>query len=91
MTTLFYKGIEFDDWTADEYGYWANICPKCAEKYADALGVEFKESDFSEYEVCSIKSCWHNWDLDWELDSLDVGTAYIDFDMSHVVLKTLVQ
>lgn len=87
MTTLFYKGIEFDDWAYDdEFGYWTNICRYHAEQYADIFG-HIDDSDFGQTETCGVKGCY----IDGR-HSDGEATAYLDFGFSsHVVIKTLVQ
>lgn len=48
MTTLFYKGIEFDDWAyGDEFGYWTNISEGDKFKIDRIISVSsgFKKGD----------------------------------------------
>ena len=81
--TLIYKGVEFDYWGCDEYGFWSNICREHAEQYADVFG-SYADGDFYEWETCGIKGCYTD-----GREPEDEGTAYIDFDEKYVVIKTV--
>lgn len=50
-----YKGIVFDEWTADENGIWGEMCQCCAEKYKDVLSDELDDS--AAMGACSVKGC----------------------------------
>lgn len=50
-----YKGIVFDEWTADENGIWGEMCQCCAEKYKELLGDEL--DDGGGMGACSVKGC----------------------------------
>lgn len=49
-----YKGIIFDDWSADSDGVWANVCQCCAEKYGDLISGELDDSAIG---ICSVDGC----------------------------------
>lgn len=67
-----YKGIVFDEWTADDDGgVWGEICQCCAEKYKDVLSDALSEGGIG---ACSVKDC------DVVGDLIDTNTHYyIDF------------
>lgn len=49
-----YKGVVFDEWTADENGVWGEVCQCCAEKYKEVLSDELSEGGVG---ACSVKGC----------------------------------
>lgn len=50
-----YKGIVFDEWTADENGIWGEMCQCCTEKYKELLSDEL--DDGGGMGACSVKGC----------------------------------
>ncbi len=69
---LKYKGIVFDDFTQDEYGTWATMCEKCADKYESVL--PFQKVSFDGGGVCGVCGCSES----DELSEIEIG--YIDFE-----------
>jgi len=65
-----YKGIVFNEWTADENGIWGEMCQCCAEKYKDVLSDELSEGGAG---VCSVRGC------DIDVTAVPEIQYYVDF------------
>lgn len=74
METLIYKGIEFDEFTTDEYGTWATMCDKCYDKLKHTTDIESEIDKAGGGGVCSVKGCTNS---DWE--DADMEIHYFDF------------
>jgi hypothetical protein len=69
---LKYKDMLFDDFVVDEYGTWATICEKCAEKHKNIL--PYGKVTFDGGGVCGVCGCNES----DEFTEIEIG--YIDFE-----------
>ena len=65
------KQIVFDDYQENEEynSYWAEMCPRCHNKYKGILG---KRIDKGAIGTCSVKGCYHE------------AFYYVDFDTKEI-------
>jgi hypothetical protein len=79
ITCLCYKGILFDEWSEDDHGLWATICPICLGLYFDLVKNDLESHGYGN---CSVKGCQNE-------DNDEIEMRYINInsnDVAYVVV-----
>jgi hypothetical protein len=78
---LIYKGIEFDEFTRDEYGLWGEICQHCLDKNPQLK--EDIDDGMTAMGCCSVRGCKNTG------EDQEENHYYIDFKKEEVTFKEI--